>query len=273
MAITSATQLAGSLLLPPSLYARNTTNKSAAGTLGTMFYTGPVPAAPAAPAPGLAGQALTSYAGQIPFPAAVAGQTVYLAQLQGYVSSSNAQPTLLVDRLWHNSGVVMTTTTAQTIDSVTWPARDRNGATSGDGVMVALEWRTASTNAGAVTTVSMSYTNSAGTAGRTATIPTIPANVAANAWFDFTLQAGDTGVQSIQSVTLGTSFVTGAMHMVAHRIVASLNPPTGNIVPFNYDAWQLGCPVMYDNSVPFLLANGPTTQLAACNAAVTYAQG
>lgn len=146
----------------------------------------------------------------------------------------------LIDTLWYNTGLVVTTTTAQAITTPTWPARDENGGTTGEGLSVALYFTTASTNAAVISNSTISYTNTQGTAGRTATLQAvvgfqIPATPVIHTWVEFGLQAGDTGIQSIQSVTLGTSLVTGAVSLIVHRHVQTegvslSNGPSGSLV-------------------------------------------
>jgi hypothetical protein len=103
---------------------------------------------------------------------------------------------------------------AATVNSVALPAR----ATGADDVELWLEIYTA-LGASAVATVTASYTNSAGVAGRTATlVGGLPASSIAGRTFQMSLQSGDTGVQSVQSVTLGSSSGTaGAFGMVMRR--------------------------------------------------------
>lgn len=146
----------------------------------------------------------------------------------------------LIDTLWYNTGLVVTTTTAQAITSPTWPARDENGGTTGEGLSVALYFTTAATNAATISNSTISYTNTQGTAGRTASLRAvvgfmIPATPVVHTWVEFGLQAGDTGIQSIQSVTLGTSLVTGSVSLVVYRHVQSegvslANGPSGSLV-------------------------------------------
>jgi hypothetical protein len=235
-------------MLPPQEFLKIGTTAEAIGVIHSLFYTSGKPGAAVAPTPGLSGAALTSYGGQIPWTNPVSGNS-YLAKLQA--SSSVACRLNLLDRLWHNSGITATTTAAQTINSVTFPARDLNGATAGNGVMVAIEVSSATTNASAITNMTMSYTNSSGTAGKTATISSFPATAAAGTFVPFQLAAGDNGVQSIQSLTLGTSLVTGTVHLVAYRSISFLEliiANTGNSV----DAITGGFVRLYDNTVPFL---------------------
>lgn len=145
------------------------------------------------------------------------------------IISSVAGSVDLYDVLWVNTGIVVTTTTAQTITSVAWPARDSNGSTNGEGVYVGILVTTATTNAGAITNTTLSYTNSDGTAGRTATMASFPATAVVGTVVWFQLAAGDKGVRSIQSVTLGTSYAGGAISLIAVRRLASVGQPVVNV--------------------------------------------
>lgn len=146
----------------------------------------------------------------------------------------------LVDLVWYNTGIVVTTTTAQAITTPTFPARDINGGAAGEGYNIALLTTTANTNAAVISNTTVSYTNSAGTAGRTAVFFgavgfQAPATPVIGTLMRFQLQAGDTGVQSIQSVTLGTSYGAGALSLLVYRPlavdgVALANGPSGSLV-------------------------------------------
>lgn len=146
----------------------------------------------------------------------------------------------LADILWYNTGLVVTTTTAQAITTPTFPARDINGSTNGEGLNIALLTTTANTNAAVIANTTVSYTNSAGTAGRTAVFFgavgfQAPATPVIGTLMRFSLQAGDTGVRSIQSVTLGTSYGAGALTLLVYRSlavegVAVANGPSGSLV-------------------------------------------
>lgn len=157
---------------------------------------------------------------------------------------------MVLDRLWDNSGLSVTSTSAQSVSSAAWPARDINGSTNGEGVYVALEVSTGLGNG--VPTVTLDYTNSAGTAGRTGTL-TIPANSSpAGMFYWFGLQAGDTGVRSIQNFTLSATCTSGAFHLVAYRPVYMT---VGNGSPIGIlraqvidDAISLVAPKLWDNS-------------------------
>jgi len=138
------------------------------------------------------------------------------------------------DCLWVNSGLVVTTTTAQAIVTPTLPARDVNGTSSGEGCGIALLFVAAATNASAISNTTVSYTNSKGAAGRTATLTTatgsaIPASPVIGTMIWFALAAGDTGVQSIQSITLGTSLVTGTISLMITRDICTIGTTIANV--------------------------------------------
>lgn len=254
---------------PPEDFLKVGGTMEAVGVHHSFFYTSGRPGAAAAPTPGLAGAALTSYAGQIPFVNPVSGNS-YIARLQA--STSQIGCLLLFDRLWHNSGIVVTTITAQTINSVAFPARDRDGTTNGESVLVGIEVGTATTNTAAITNTTMSYTNQAGTAGKTATISSFPATAVAGTFVPFQLAAGDTGVRSIQSITLGTSYGGGAIFLVAYRILARLEIPVVNTGQ-SVDALTSGFVRCYDNTVPFLVWLASATTATNVNGHFIVTQG
>lgn len=151
-----------------------------------------------------------------------------------YLTSATAGATVasvpfIYDLLWFNTGLVVTTTTAQSITFGTANARDQEGATNGEGIFLALHVTTATTNASAVTTITASYTDSDGNAGNTATIPSFPATAALGTFVPFLLAAGDRGVRSVESITLGTTLTAGAVSVVLFRPIAYIPSPVANV--------------------------------------------
>lgn len=141
---------------------------------------------------------------------------------------------LFFDVLWVNSGIAVTTTTAQAISSPTLPARDVNGTTNGEGCMIAMLTTTANTNAAVISNATVTYTNSDGTGGRTATLSAIAGSqipvspvIGTIVWFN--LQAGDKGVRSIQAITLGTSLGAGAVSLMICRDLANIGTSLVNV--------------------------------------------
>ena len=122
------------------------------------------------------------------------------------ITSSGAN-VLICDRLSHSGGLDATVTSPQTTNL---PTAALTRYTSGVGVMIGLEIYVAlGTTA---TTATVSYTNQDGTAGRT-TKPIVIGSTLANAASLILLcplQDGDTGVRSVESVTLAASTVSAA---------------------------------------------------------------
>jgi hypothetical protein len=248
--------------------------KAVSGTLVAArpfspFYTAGIPGPAVAPTPGLAGAALTSYAGQIPFPAAVGGDTIHLA---GFWASTGAQTGtfLLCDRLWHNSGINITLNTAQTINSVTLPARDNTGTTDGAGVYAGVEISTA-TGVG-TPTINLSYTNQAGTAGRASSNSVLTvASSAIGTFYPIGLQAGDTGIRSIQTYTQTATWTSGTLHLVMYRILARVECPIA-AAGEQLTLLTSGLPRLYDNTVPFIIFIPNTTTTTTIAAGATFTQ-
>ena len=267
MAITTLDGvLAG--MRPPVTFVKAATPPLVAGRPQSLFYLAGMPGAAVAPTPGLAGAALTSYPGQLPCSNPPSGNS-YLARLQA--QATIAGTLILADRLWHNSGLSLTTTTAQTVNSVAWPARDANGSSNGEQVLIGLEVTTA-TGSG-TPTFTMSYTNQAGVAGRTSTgILTGVAASPIGAFYPMGLAAGDTGVRSVQSFTLSATWTSGAASLVAYRELARLELTAAN-VPAAIDAVTSGFPRLFDNTVPFLIFIPSTTTASNISGQMVITQG
>jgi hypothetical protein len=141
---------------------------------------------------------------------------------------------MLADILWVNTGLVVTSTTAQTITMANpLPARDINLTTSGEGCVPALLFTAATTNGATISNSTISYTNSKGTPGRTATLiatagDMIPATPVIGTLVFFSLAAGDTGVQSIQNIALGTSLATGSVSLAIVKPILIAPSPIVN---------------------------------------------
>jgi hypothetical protein len=242
----------------------------AAGVMHSLAYASGLPGAMTAPSSGLAGAAITSRAGLSSVPAPSGADLSYLSSLEGAASVSGQL--ILVDRLWDNSGIVSATLTAQTVTSAAWPARDCNGSTDGECVYVGLECSTVCTNAGAIANTTMSYTPAAGGGPNTATMASWPQTAAAGTFVPFQLAAGDTGVRAITSVTLGTSYGTGVVHLVAYRELARLSLPVAN-VGANLDAIATKFVRLFDNTTFSLLWLPTATTAVTVAGNFSIAQG
>lgn len=225
--------------------------------------------------PGLSGRTTdgtsSTDAGCIFFPDAGAGKVRYLTNVT--MTATIASAYSLWDVLWVNSGLVVTTTTGQTINSGTLPARDNNGSTNGDGVQIGIYAVAALGNAGVVSNSTVTYTNSAGTGSRTATLSaTNPNNFPATpvigtvVWFE--LQAGDTGVRSIETVTLNTTLTSGTASVFMARKLVDVPISVVNL-NFSKDINAgYGVP-LYDNACILPFAQTSATTATVINGSVT----
>lgn len=216
----------GAALGAPNLGGRLNFEKasltSVAGFLYSGWLAGGQPAAGATPgAAATVTQATTGALGR--FVNAGGSKTNRLLELQFYSGSSGCD--ILYDRLAHMGGLsgTVATPTAQTVnvDIATAAAAGRCAADGSD-VEWFLEWYTATGSTGVTATIT--YTNQAGTAGRTTTV-TLPASVPASRLIPITvLAAGDTSIQSIQSVTLSaTTGTAGNFGVTAAKRICHTN--------------------------------------------------
>ncbi len=208
--------------------------------------------------------------GAIPFRDPPSGNA-YLGRFQAAGSTGGpGGKIILCDRLWHNGGYTITSSGAQNSTTPTWPARDVAGATSGDGVLLGLEISAAA--GAAAPTITVAYTNSAGTNTRSGVNLDATANSpAVRSFFRIGLQAGDTGVQSVQSLTLSTSWLSGTMNLVAYRVLAELELDAQSQSKA-IDAFTAGLPRLYAGTTPFLLAISPNG-LSAVSGTFTQTNG
>lgn len=156
----------------------------------------------------------------------------YLTGLE--MASGVAHTHQFFDILWVNSGLTVTTTTLQSITTPTLPARDINGTINGEGCMIGILCTSASGLAAVASNATVTYTNSAGTGSRTATLTAVVGSQAPQTpvigtviWFN--LAAGDKGVKSIEGITLGTSWVSGTISLFIARDIATIGTPIVNV--------------------------------------------
>jgi hypothetical protein len=266
-------------MIPAMPFAKTATPTLVIGRPQSLWYLTGSPGAGLTPAITAGGVNLTQATmgavnGALPHADPGSGNA-YLARL----SAGASQPGMLMlcDRLQQiggNSGGVaipVTLTTASTINSAALPARDVNGATSGVGIQAALEIITATGVGNA--TPAIGYTNSAGTAGKTASlIDTYVASSAIGAFYRFQLAAGDVGVQSIQTLTLTTSMTSGSIALVLYRVLATMEIMTAGI-PNAIDALTAGFPRLFNGTTPFFVFIPTATTAATVTGSYAETQG
>lgn len=151
--------------------------------------------------------------GTIQQPNAGAGNEQFLSLF--HLQAQNRSAILIADRLSHQGGLSAIVTTAQTTNL---PTAALTRYTTGEGVFAAVEIYTIiGTTA---TTITMSYTNSAGTSGRTSQ-PVVFGGTnrrEVSKLIPMSLQSGDTGVRAVASVTvLATTGTAGAFGVTLYK--------------------------------------------------------
>ena len=210
----------------------------------TLWYAAGNPGAATANAVGVNGAAVSGTVAGALTRANPGSGNAHLARLA--ISASTAGSMWLIDRMWHNSGLSTTLTTAQAITPATLPARDRSASTNGVDVMAALEW---STVGGAGTPAcTLTYTNQAGTANQSASIATAVNAPPVGTFEIFTLAAGDTGVRAPTSFIQNATRTSGGYHLVLFRVLAQIDVTSANIGNA-IDALTSGMPQIYNDSV------------------------
>lgn len=207
----------------------------------TLWYAAGNPGAAAANAAGINGAAVSDGVGGIPRTNPGAGNS-YLARFG--VQASTAGSLWLIDRLWNNSGLLVTSTSPQAIAAAALPSRDGAGGTTGANVMAAIEW--SATGGAGVPTVTLTYTDQDGNAGATGTFTAV-ASPPVGTFELFTLAAGDTGVRAPSSFIQSATRTSGTMHLVLFRVLAQIDVTAANIGNA-IDALTSGMPRIYDSS-------------------------
>lgn len=168
---------------------------------------------------------------------AAVGKTKWLTHaciVGALAGSSGTGATLVYDRLFDFSGLVGNITTAQLVGGAV--TRYTGAESAGNEIWV--EYHTAI--GATASTIVVGYTNQAGVAGRLTVAEATQASGMA-ALVRLTLQAGDTGVRSIESVTLSASTGTaGNFAVVIARPL--LMVPTG-VIGTIIEAGQLDEPI------------------------------
>ena len=176
----------------------------------------------------------------------------YLAQTKA--TFATAGTIHLYDRVWSCSAMVGNVATAQTV--VSFPTLTRPDA-NGNGLEIWIECYTATGST--ASNVTVQYTNSAGVSGRNTVSTAHITSMPANRMYQVPLQSGDTGVKSIQSVTLsvstGTAGSFGVSLMRRLSSISSVVPNVGQTMDFT----QLGLPQIYDNAALTFVNQGTTT--------------
>lgn len=252
---------------PPRFFYKALTGTLVAGRPFAPWALAGIPGAWTAPSAGLNGANLTSKDGAIPFTNPGSGNS-YLARFAADVTQTGTL--MLVDVLWENSGLSVTSTSAQAITQPTLEARDANGTTNGDGVLIGM--RVVTTLGTGTNVPQITYTDQSGGTGNTANpIVTYAASSVAGSFYPFALAAGDTGVRSVTSFINTVSMSSGTISLVAYRILATIDVGAGAGAAVG--PVDVGFPQLYDNTTMALIFIPSTTTTSVMSGVVTVAQG
>lgn len=248
MAITNIDQLITAMT---SGSAQNISwNKTAAPTegAGTFFdlcQTDGIPGSMATPAStSVGGTTYTgSAAGGLPFNTASSGASTHILAFNA--TCTIPASLYLIDRLWACSGLAIATGSTSTIVGMPTITRYSSSGSSGVGAEI-WYWCITAPSAGGSGYMTVSYTNSEGVSGRTCVINLgggSPPPTAGQCYVG-SLQAGDKGVKSIQSVTnTNTSFTSGSHGLfVAKRLITA--PITINSPGTSFDGLRTGLQII-----------------------------
>lgn len=212
----------------------------------TPWYAAGNPGASTATTIGVNGEAVTPALGSVGGRILRNNPGAGNAHLARLAAQANFTGTLwLIDRLWQNSGLVVTSNTAQAITPATLPSRDGAGGTNGANVMAAIEW--SATGGAGTPTVTLTYTDQDGNTGATGTFTGV-ASPPVGTFEIFTLAAGDTGIRAPTSFIQSATRTSGTMHLVLFRVIAQLEITTAN-VGNAIDVLTSGMPRIYNDSV------------------------
>ncbi len=179
---------------------------------------------------------------------------------------------VLCDRLSHQGGLSAIVTTAQTTNL---PTSALTRYTTGAGVMMGLEIYTQiGTTA---TTVTASYTNQDGTAGRTTLATAFGGtnNREVPRLINLPLQQGDTGVRAVASVTvLATTGTAGAFGVTLYRPLIAI-PIVEHMGPHVHDALLTlhgQFPEILDDACLFWLTTSATSSTGILNGVFSFSE-
>lgn len=185
----------------------------------------------------------------------VSTDTKHLTNIGAVSSVATAVPSFLefVDVLGYYPLTTTTVTTAQTLNNTVTLPRYTDGA----GVRAYIV--AVGTMGAGTPNISISYTNQAGVAGRTMPVTVsavatavqshiVHSDPSANKYFPFLpLASGDTGIRSIQSVTLSATMVSGSLAIVLCKPLATLPLTTAGVMAERNLMTQLpALPRLYD---------------------------
>lgn len=264
MAVTTLDGLTAALTNGETIsFLKSSATAEGAGTWHSLWAVSGYPGAGAAQGTLNGAVPTDATAGSFPFTNAVGGSN-YL----GYISASGATAGTLIlyDRLWHNSTLNGTLTTAQ---NITFPGLTRY--TNGTGVEVWLEIYSAWGATAA--TVTVSYTDQDGNAGASGTIAYPTGTPSVGQMIPMTLASGDSGVRAVASATLSVSTGTaGNAGLTMMKRIVTIPIQTLNVAAIG-NAFSTGLREIINDACLAFQVQCSTTSTGIISGDLTIAKG
>lgn len=183
------------------------------------------------------------------------GASGYLATAR--LRSSVAGGLTLYDRIWGAGAVSMTSLATTNFGSQPAITQRLPGGNAYHELVILIEITT--TVSATATTIAVGYTNQDGTTGRTTGATASLSGFTTPRVIEMPLQAGDKGVQKIDSVTVGgTVATTGAFNVILARRLATFDIRVVNSDdPQSWD-W-LGAPYIFQDSCLWMVSQADST--------------
>lgn len=271
MSITTGDQVTAGLDAQQLLnWLKNPAGTIAAGEAYTLWNAAGVPSAGSLPgAVALGGSGATAYpvasdTGAINWTNPTGGRSSYAGQATARMSQAGTL--ILYDRVWHGAFV----STGAGTCTFTAPASGSLRLPSGSGAELWVEALGVATTG---QTVNFTYTNQGGTASRTTGAITMPNTGGRNNVMSrMTLQAGDTGVRSVQSVAVGGATGAASLGVVLARRIATFSFPQANAEDVQ-DFFRLGMRKIQDSAAIAAMFIPAGTTLPVITAEMAIIQG
>jgi hypothetical protein len=187
--------------------------------------------------------------------------TAFQSGATGYLSAARHKNSvtascILYDRLWGAGAVSLTTLAATNFSSQPSYTGRLPGGTDYSNLEILIELTT--TVSATATTITVGYTNESGTGSRTTASSGSLSNFTTPRVVPLSLQAGDKGVQKVDSVTVGGTVASaGAFNVIVARRLGTFDIRVANAM--DIQGWDvIGGPQVWDTSCfwPTIISDG-----------------
>jgi hypothetical protein len=199
------------------------------------------------------------------------GNTGYLTRVQ--CSNSVVGRVEIWDKIYSCAVTTAQLGTLQTLTLSTQPSLTGRipGGTDYTGLRIFVEITT--TMSATATTINVTYTNQSGTTGRSSTVTASLSGFTASRWVEMPLQAGDSGVQKIETIVIGgATNAAGALNIIiAKRLWSARIMVANGGVEHGLD--KTGMPIVFDTSALTVCTIADSTSSGQPDLSIEIANG